>query len=140
MKRIDTALPGVCIIEPRVFADPRGFFLESYNRDAFVGLGITATFVQDNHSKSANGVLRGLHGDTQILTQERRHFDAPLFHVNDNCSGSRLACGTAFGLSCGVVTLGKCGHGRRTALWQLIRQLALRRSVLPSREAVLSLG
>ena len=61
MKRIDTALPGVCIIEPRVFADPRGFFLESYNRDTFAGLGITATFVQDNHSKSANGVLRGLH-------------------------------------------------------------------------------
>jgi dTDP-4-dehydrorhamnose 3,5-epimerase len=61
MKRIDTALPGVCVIEPKVFADPRGFFLESYNRDSFAAIGITATFVQDNHSKSQRGVLRGMH-------------------------------------------------------------------------------
>ena len=49
------------LIEPRVFEDPRGFFLESYNRRAFAEAGIDAEFVQDNHSRSGRGVLRGLH-------------------------------------------------------------------------------
>ena len=57
----DTALPGVKLIEPRVFGDDRGFFLESWNARAFAGAGIDADFVQDNHSRSARGVLRGLH-------------------------------------------------------------------------------
>jgi dTDP-4-dehydrorhamnose 3,5-epimerase len=61
MRRIDTALPGVCIIEPKVFSDSRGFFLESYNTSEFAKLGIERTFVQDNHSRSQRGVLRGLH-------------------------------------------------------------------------------
>lgn len=61
LNRIETSLPGVCLLQPKVFADPRGFFLESYHREKFAALGITATFVQDNHSRSTRGVLRGLH-------------------------------------------------------------------------------
>ncbi len=56
-----TALPDVRIIEPRVFGDNRGFFFESWNARAFAASGIEATFVQDNHSRSGRGVLRGLH-------------------------------------------------------------------------------
>jgi len=56
-----TALPDVLLIEPRVFEDSRGFFLESFNRRAFRDAGIDAEFVQDNHSLSRRGVLRGLH-------------------------------------------------------------------------------
>ena len=61
MKVVPTALPDVLLIEPRVFEDPRGFFLESYNRRAFAEAGIDVEFVQDNHSRSRLGVLRGLH-------------------------------------------------------------------------------
>jgi dTDP-4-dehydrorhamnose 3,5-epimerase len=56
-----TALPDVLLIEPRVFSDERGFFFESWNRRAFADAGVDATFVQDNHSRSLRGVLRGLH-------------------------------------------------------------------------------
>lgn len=59
---IDTGLPDVKLLEPRVHGDGRGFFLESYNRRDFEqALGRTVEFVQDNHSRSARGVLRGLH-------------------------------------------------------------------------------
>lgn len=61
MKASPTAIPDVRLIEPRVFEDGRGFFFESYNRRAFEALGIDAQFVQDNHSRSRRGVLRGLH-------------------------------------------------------------------------------
>ena len=58
---IDTSLPEVKIIEPKVFGDDRGFFYESYNARVFEQLIGSASFVQDNHSKSRRGVLRGLH-------------------------------------------------------------------------------
>jgi dTDP-4-dehydrorhamnose 3,5-epimerase len=58
---IETAIPGPVIIEPKVFGDDRGFFMESWNRAAFAGLGLDLDFVQDNHSRSRRGVLRGLH-------------------------------------------------------------------------------
>lgn len=61
MRRIDTDLPGVCVIEPKVFGDERGYFFESYNQARFAELGIEANFVQSNVSRSAKGVLRGLH-------------------------------------------------------------------------------
>ncbi len=61
MKIIPTELPEVLLLEPRVFGDARGFFLESWNRKAFSGLGLDPDFVQDNHSRSALGVLRGMH-------------------------------------------------------------------------------
>jgi dTDP-4-dehydrorhamnose 3,5-epimerase len=56
-----TSIADVKLIEPRVFADERGFFIESWNARAFAQAGIEATFVQDNHSRSRRGVLRGLH-------------------------------------------------------------------------------
>jgi dTDP-4-dehydrorhamnose 3,5-epimerase len=61
MNVVATAIPDVRIIEPKVFGDARGFFYESYNRRTLAPLGIDAAFVQDNHSKSAKNVLRGLH-------------------------------------------------------------------------------
>jgi len=61
IRKIPTSLPGVVILEPRVFGDERGFFLESYNEKVFVELGIAERFVQDNHSSSRKNVLRGLH-------------------------------------------------------------------------------
>ena len=61
MKVTPLALPEVLLIEPRVFGDDRGFFYESWNRRAFREAGIDVDFVQDNHSRSRRGVLRGLH-------------------------------------------------------------------------------
>lgn len=61
MNITETALPGVLLIAPRVFGDARGFFLESWNQQNFAAAGLNLTFVQDNHSRSAKGVLRGLH-------------------------------------------------------------------------------
>lgn len=65
IKRIATSLPDVFLLEPRVFGDERGFFLESYNEKVFAGLGIGDRFVQDNHSRSSKNVLRGLHYQMQ---------------------------------------------------------------------------
>jgi len=69
-----TELPGVLIVEPDIHADSRGFFLETYHADRYRQHGIPGTFVQDNHSRSAGGTLRGLH--LQI-----RHPQAKLIRV-----------------------------------------------------------
>jgi dTDP-4-dehydrorhamnose 3,5-epimerase len=61
MKVIETALPGARILEPQVFGDTRGFFYESYNKAKWIEAGIDVEFVQSNVSRSARGVLRGLH-------------------------------------------------------------------------------
>src|SRR6185503_5005831 len=61
MKFIPTTLAGVLLIEPKVFGDERGFFLESWNERRFSEAGLDVRFVQDNHSRSVKGVLRGLH-------------------------------------------------------------------------------
>ena len=61
MKTLQTPIPGVLILEPQVFRDDRGFFLESYNKMAMSNAGIVDEFVQDNHSFSSRHVLRGLH-------------------------------------------------------------------------------
>jgi dTDP-4-dehydrorhamnose 3,5-epimerase len=61
MKIIETAVKDALIIEPKVFGDTRGFFMESWNRRAFAQIGLDLDFVQDNHSRSRRGVLRGLH-------------------------------------------------------------------------------
>lgn len=66
MKIVSTPIPDLLIIEPTVFGDDRGFFYESFNQRRFAELtGVTAPFVQDNHSKSAQYVLRGLHYQIQ---------------------------------------------------------------------------
>lgn len=61
MNVIEAPLPGVFVIEPKVFGDERGFFVETYRAEILCGAGVTATFVQDNQSRSRRGVLRGLH-------------------------------------------------------------------------------
>lgn len=61
MQVIATRLPDVLLLAPKVFGDARGFFMESWNRQTFADLGLDLDFVQDNHSRSARGVLRGLH-------------------------------------------------------------------------------
>src|ERR1700728_5102624 len=61
IKKISPSLPEVLVLEPRVFGDERGFFLESYNEKVFAEAGIKGRFVQDNHSFSTKNVLRGLH-------------------------------------------------------------------------------
>jgi dTDP-4-dehydrorhamnose 3,5-epimerase len=66
MKALPTAIPDVWILEPQVFGDARGFFFESYNAEKFKhATGLSPVFVQDNHSRSTRGVLRGLHYQTQ---------------------------------------------------------------------------
>jgi dTDP-4-dehydrorhamnose 3,5-epimerase len=61
MQRIETSLPGVFELRPVIHGDARGFFIETYHQSEFTSLGISDTFVQDNHSRSAKGTLRGLH-------------------------------------------------------------------------------
>jgi dTDP-4-dehydrorhamnose 3,5-epimerase len=61
MRLIETSLPGLAVVEPRVHADDRGFFLESFRADRLAELGIRDEWVQDNHARSVRGVLRGMH-------------------------------------------------------------------------------
>ena len=61
---METAIPGVFVIEPHVYGDDRGYFMETYQKDLFEAAGITHEFVQDNQSRSSRGVLRGLHFQT----------------------------------------------------------------------------
>ncbi len=61
MKFIPTDIPGVIVVEPQVFKDERGFFLETFHQQRYAAGGIDAVFVQDNHSRSARGTVRGLH-------------------------------------------------------------------------------
>ncbi len=61
MNIVETAIPGPLIIEPRAFGDERGFFMETWNEGAFAAAGLDMKWVQDNHSHSQKGVLRGLH-------------------------------------------------------------------------------
>ena len=71
MNIIKTEIPGVLIIEPKVFGDARGYFFESWNQAAFEAAGITNKWVQDNESKSCFGVLRGLHYQAAPYTQAK---------------------------------------------------------------------
>jgi dTDP-4-dehydrorhamnose 3,5-epimerase len=65
MKFNDTHLKDVVVIEPTVFGDERGFFMETWNADTFRKAGLDVPFLQDNHSRSARGILRGLHFQTE---------------------------------------------------------------------------
>lgn len=71
-----TPLPGVTLITPRVFGDERGFFMESWNAEVFRNAGFDVSFVQDNHSRSVRGTLRGLHYQT-------RHTQGKLVRVTE---------------------------------------------------------
>ena len=74
MQRLETSLPGVYELQPSVFRDARGFFIEAYHQKKFANLGIPDVFVQDNHSRSSKGTLRGLH-------YQLRHAQAKLCRV-----------------------------------------------------------
>ena len=98
MQITPTALPEVLIVEPRVFGDDRGFFFESWNRRAFAAAGIDADFVQDNHSRSNRGVLRGLH--YQILHAQGklvRVTEGEVFDVAVDLRRSRPTFGRSVG-------------------------------------------
>ena len=100
MKVVPTAIPALLIIEPKVFGDERGFFFESFNKRRFAELtGINAEFVQDNHSKSARHVLRGLH--YQIQHAQGKLVRAVAGEVFDVAVDIRKNSPT-FGLSVGV--------------------------------------
>ena len=71
MNIIETELPGVLIVEPKVFGDARGYFFESWNQAAYEAAGITNKWVQDNESSSCFGVLRGLHYQAAPYTQAK---------------------------------------------------------------------
>ena len=71
MKIIKTNLPGLVVIEPRVFEDDRGYFFESYNKERYDNAGITEIFIQDNESKSVRGVVRGLHYQLDDYSQAK---------------------------------------------------------------------
>jgi dTDP-4-dehydrorhamnose 3,5-epimerase len=71
MKITKSRLEGVLVIEPDIFGDDRGFFMESYNAKNFADAGITSKFVQDNHSRSSRGVLRGLHYQIPPKAQDK---------------------------------------------------------------------
>ncbi|MDR0509877.1 MAG: dTDP-4-dehydrorhamnose 3,5-epimerase [Rikenellaceae bacterium] len=73
-RRIDTSIEGLCLIEPQVWGDERGFFMESYSCVDFEAIGVGERFVQDNHSRSRRGVLRGLHF-------QKRHTQGKLVRV-----------------------------------------------------------
>jgi dTDP-4-dehydrorhamnose 3,5-epimerase len=78
-----TALPGVTIVEPAVFGDDRGFFMETYKRSDFVAAGIDLPFVQENHSRSVRGTLRGLHAQRPPRAQGKlvRAIEGEVFDV-----------------------------------------------------------
>lgn len=65
MQKNDLSIPGVWELRPKIFRDSRGFFMETYNQEDFANLGITDSFVQDNHSASLKGTIRGLHYQLQ---------------------------------------------------------------------------
>ncbi len=71
MKIIDSPIPGLLLIEPRVFEDTRGYFFESFNRKTLIEAGIDAQFVQDNQSLSQYGVIRGLHYQLSPFAQSK---------------------------------------------------------------------
>ena len=101
MNVIQTAIPGVVIIEPKVFGDDRGFFYESYNQRRFEELtGTAPVFVQDNHSRSARGVLRGLH--YQIQQTQGKLVRVTAGEVFDVCVDLRRSSPT-FGQSVSVI-------------------------------------
>lgn len=100
MKVIETPLNDCVVLEPRVFGDERGFFLESWNAATFRDAGLDIHFVQDNHSRSARGILRGLHYQTE-QTQGKlvRVTQGDVFDVAVDLRESSPSFGQWFGLT-----------------------------------------
>ena len=98
MQITPTALPDVLLIEPRVFGDERGFFFESWNRRTFAAAGIARDFVQDNHSRSNRGVLRGLHYQIEHAQGKLvRAIEGEVFDVAVDLRRSRPTFGRSVG-------------------------------------------
>lgn len=98
-KKIGTPIPDLCIIEPTVFGDARGFFMESWNKREFEEIGIDCEFVQDNHSKSKRGVLRGLHFQTRYVQAKLvRCVKGKIFDVAVDLRKASPTFGEYFGL------------------------------------------
>jgi len=100
VKIIKTPIPGLLIIEPRVFADQRGYFLESYNKQKFEKGGISTVFIQDNESKSVRGVIRGLHYQLRPFDQAKliRVIEGKIFDVALDIRRDSLTFGKWFGI------------------------------------------
>lgn len=111
MNRFATPLPGVCILEPEVVTDDRGWFYESWNQSTLASLGITAAFVQDNHSCSRRGVLRGLHWQTGAAAQGKlvRCVHGEVFDVVVDLRRATPSFGRWFGI--------RLAAGNRRMLW-----------------------
>jgi dTDP-4-dehydrorhamnose 3,5-epimerase len=93
-----TALPEVLVISPRVFGDDRGFFFESWNARTFAAAGVDATFVQDNHSRSSRGVLRGLHYQIEHAQGKLvRASPAKYSMSSSTCAGAHRTSGAGSG-------------------------------------------
>ena len=104
MKFLPTAIPDVIEIEPQVFGDQRGFFLEAYRKSEFDAAGIAVEFVQDNHSGSSQGILRGLH--YQIRQPQGKLVRAVVGIIYDVAVDLRLSSPT-FGQWVGVMLSGE---------------------------------
>lgn len=100
MKIIETSIPKLLIIEPRVFADQRGYFFESYNQQKFQEAGISTVFIQDNESKSGRGVIRGLHYQLAPFAQTKlvRVIQGRVYDVAVDCRNGSPTFGQSFGL------------------------------------------
>ncbi len=110
MRLLPTAIPGVAVVEPQVHGDARGFFMESWNRRAFAAAGLDVDFVQDNHSRSRRGVLRGLH--YQIRHPQGKLVRVVAGEVFDVAVDLRRASPT-FGRAVGV----RLSEANRRMLW-----------------------
>jgi dTDP-4-dehydrorhamnose 3,5-epimerase len=99
MKIIETPIPGLLILKPRVFADDRGYFLESYNSKKFEDFGISTLFIQDNESKSTYGVIRGLHYQLEPYSQCKlvRVIQGKVYDVAVDCRKGSPTFGQSFG-------------------------------------------
>lgn len=97
---VETGLPGVLVIEPTVFGDARGYFMETFQKEEFAAAGITDEFVQDNQSKSSRGVLRGLHFQKEH-TQGKlvRVTKGEVFDVAVDCRPNSAAFGKWVGVT-----------------------------------------
>ena len=100
MKIIETPIPGLLTIEPQVFADQRGYFLESYNQQKLHDAGISTIFVQDNESKSGRGVIRGLHYQLAPYSQTKlvRVIQGSVYDVAVDCRKGSPTFGQSYGL------------------------------------------
>ena len=97
---IKNEIEGLVVIKPTVFGDDRGFFMETFHKDEFAAAGITREFVQDNHSKSSKGVLRGLHFQTEN-TQGKlvRVIKGEVFDVAVDCRPGSQTFGQWYGVT-----------------------------------------